>query len=89
VNLAAMQPRNELASTGYCLANPGNEYLVYQPAKGAPFSVELAKGAYQFEWFDPAKGAVAGHGRVEAPGGPHPFKAPSAADAVLYLKKAN
>jgi hypothetical protein len=88
VNLAAMQPRNELASTGYCLANPGNEYLVYQPAKGAGFSVELAKGVYQFEWFDPVKGAVAGKDRIEAPGGAQQFKAPFASDAVLYLKKA-
>jgi hypothetical protein len=31
MNLAAMTPRNELASSGYCLANSGNEYLVYLP----------------------------------------------------------
>jgi hypothetical protein len=89
VNLAAMQPGNELATTGYCLANPGNEYLVYQPAKGAAFSAELAKGVYQFEWFDPVKGAVAGKGLIEAPGGAQQFKAPFASDAVLYLKRAN
>jgi hypothetical protein len=88
VNLAAMQPGNELATTGYCLANPGNEYLVYQPAKGAAFSVELPGGAYDFEWINPGKGAVAGNGRIEAPGGPQQFKAPFASDAVLYLKKA-
>jgi hypothetical protein len=89
VNLAAMQPRNKLATTGYCLAHSGQEYLVYQPAKGAAFSVELMPGTYRFEWFDPAKGVVAGTGRIEASGGPQQFKAPSAADAVLYLKKAN
>jgi hypothetical protein len=89
VNLPAMQPRNELATTGYCLANPGSEYLVYQPAESAPFSVELAKGTYQAAWFDPVRGAVAGQGRVEAPGGAQPFKAPFAADAVLHLRKAD
>ena len=31
INLAAMTPQNGLASTAYCLANPGSEYLVYQP----------------------------------------------------------
>jgi hypothetical protein len=89
VDLASMQPRNELAATGYCLANPGNEYLVYQPSAGVAFSVELPKGAYDFEWLDPVKGAAAGNGRVEAPGGPQQFKAPFASDAVLYLKKTN
>jgi hypothetical protein len=44
VNLAAMQPHDELASTGYCLANPGREYLVYQPKQGQAFSVELQAG---------------------------------------------
>jgi hypothetical protein len=35
MNLAAMTPRGDLCSTGYCLANPvanGAEYLVYLPA---------------------------------------------------------
>jgi hypothetical protein len=89
VNLVSLQPRNELASTGYCLAHPGREYLVYQPRKSEPFSVELKPGAYLFEWFDPAKGVTASKGRIEVPGGQQQFKAPSAADAVLHLKKAD
>ena len=32
--------RARLASTGYCLANPGTEYLIYQPKVGEDFSVE-------------------------------------------------
>jgi hypothetical protein len=31
MNLAAMTPRDALASSGYCLANPGVEYLIYLP----------------------------------------------------------
>lgn len=31
LNLSAMRPRGELASSGYCLANPGEEYLAYVP----------------------------------------------------------
>jgi hypothetical protein len=89
VNLVSLQPRNELASTGYCLAHPGREYLVYQPRKSEPFSVELKPGAYLFEWFDPNKGVTAGKGRIEAPGGQQQFKAPSARDAVLHLKRAD
>ena len=32
VDLASMRPMGELASTGYCLADPGREYLVFLPA---------------------------------------------------------
>jgi hypothetical protein len=52
-------------------------------------AVELNPGAYLFEWFDPAKGVTAGQGRIEAPGGQQRFQAPTAADAVLHLKKAD
>lgn len=31
MNLSAMKPHGELVSTGYCLANPGEEYLAYAP----------------------------------------------------------
>ena len=31
IDLGSMRPRSDLASTGYCLANPGVEYLVYLP----------------------------------------------------------
>ena len=35
IDLAASRPAGELASTGYCLAVPGREYLVYLPDGGA------------------------------------------------------
>ncbi|MGH7827799.1 MAG: DUF6298 domain-containing protein, partial [Candidatus Binatia bacterium] len=38
IDLAKMIPAGKLASTGYCLANPGFEYLVYLP--GGSHSVE-------------------------------------------------
>ena len=87
MNLAAMTPRNDLASTGYCLAHPGHEYPVYQPGKHEAFSVELEPGVYLLEWFDPAKGTTTERERVEVSGGTRQFKAPSAGEAVLHLKK--
>jgi hypothetical protein len=33
LNLASMFPHDHLASTGYCLANPGSEYLIYLPSR--------------------------------------------------------
>jgi len=89
VNLAAMMPRSDLASTRYCLANPGNEYLVYQPKAGEAFSVELKAGTYRYEWFDPAKGATASSGNVESSVQAREFKAPFVGDAVLHLKEAH
>jgi hypothetical protein len=86
VNLAAMTPRDKLASTGYCLADPGKEYVIYEPRAGAVFTVELTTGNYEFEWFNPAQGKTAGAGRVAASGGAHQFKPPFEGEAVLYLK---
>ena len=85
VNLAAMKPHDALASTKYCLANPGKEYVVYQPAPTESFSVDLKSGTYEVEWFNPTSGAIAGKGRVESSGGVEQFKAPFDGDAVLYL----
>ena len=86
MGLAAATPRNDLSSTRYCLASPGKEYLVYQPRADGAFTVELAVGKYQYEWFDPAQGRTAGTGDIETPGGSQQFKPPFHGDAVLYLK---
>lgn len=86
MNLAAMTPQPKLASTRYCLANPGTEYLVYQRKAGEAFSLELKPGAYHYEWFHPTKGAAAGSGRIESSGKAHQFRAPFEGDAVLHLK---
>jgi hypothetical protein len=53
MDLLAMEPRGDLASTGYALANVGEEYLVLQPAdSSASFTVTLAAGTYRPRWFD-------------------------------------
>ena len=41
----------DLSSTGYALANPGEEYLVLQPSVTAePFTVTLKANAYSVRW---------------------------------------
>ena len=85
VDLAAMTPRLDLSSTGYCLANPGSEYLVYQPDMGE-FTVDLIAGTYSYEWFDPVAGSKADAGSFTADGGRRSFASPFHGDAVLYLK---
>jgi hypothetical protein len=87
INLAAMTPRGDLTSTSYGLADPGNEYLIYQPAAGTGFTVDLAAGHYRYEWFNPSAGSIAGTGTIDAGGGHKLFTPPFAAHAVLYLKR--
>src|SRR5262249_18996358 len=73
IGLAAMTPQPALTSTGFCLANAGNEYIVYQPGSGA-FTVNLsAQGNYSFEWFNPASGTLAQSGTAFHPSGNQSF----------------
>jgi len=84
MNLAAMTPRKDLTSTGYALANPGSEYLIYAP-QGESFSVVLRPGSYSYEWFNPTSGSLAVTGSIDAAGGCQWFSPPFGGDAVLYL----
>ena len=89
VNLAAMVPRRELASTGYCLAEPGAEYVAYQPdPKGKPFTVKLEPGTYSAEWIHPVEGTVTAAEAVDSKGDLQPFKPPFDDQAVLHLKRS-
>ncbi|NIR63006.1 MAG: hypothetical protein GWO10_04275 [candidate division Zixibacteria bacterium] len=87
MNLTAMKPHNNLASTKYCLANPGNEYLVYNPSEDNPrVTVNLKSGTYKYEWLNPDNGKVVSEGTIKAVDGEKNFEAPFKGDAVLYLK---
>jgi hypothetical protein len=93
MDLAAMAPRGDLASTGHALADtrPGHaEILVYAPSGGA-LDVNLSgwEAPFEVEWLNPESGVarpgepVRGGGTVTlAP--PFPF----GLDAVLYLREA-
>ena len=86
MDLTAMTPDLDISSTKYCLANPGVEYLVYQPESGG-FSVDLVGGTYTYEWFNPVSGKKAAAGSIAAEGGRKYFTAPLSGDAVLYLRR--
>ena len=52
IRLTTMQPRGDLSSTGYALADPGEEYLILQPAELAdPFTVTMDPGTYTAQWY--------------------------------------
>lgn len=85
MNLAAMTPRPDLSSTSYALANPGSEYIIYQPGSG-DFTVNLQAGTYSYEWFNVDSGSIWQTGNVSARGGSQKFTPPFDGQAVLYLK---
>jgi len=83
-----MAPHGELASTGVCLAAPGEEYLVYSPMAQA-FTVDLSAagdGTLSVGWYDPQTGELQPAPDVPG-GGVTEFIVPLAGDAVLHLKR--
>lgn len=91
MKLMEMEPRGDLSSTGYALANAGDEYLVLQPSETAdPFNVTVDAGTYAVEWFSVGSRQTMGAGEVTAESSTTiSFSAPFEAvgPAVLYLKK--
>ena len=84
VDIALMTPQNSLSSTEYCLANPGFQYIIYQPNSGS-FSVNMAAGHYFYEWFNPEVGIMEESGTIDVADGNINFTPPFSGDAVLYL----
>jgi hypothetical protein len=86
MHLAGMKPDRSLASTTYCLADPGAEYLVYAPT-GGTFTVNLSAvhNALRVEWFNPENGKTITAGAVRGGSSAQTFTPPFTGDAVLYL----
>jgi hypothetical protein len=49
-----MRPRQDLVDNGYCLAEPGRQYLVYLESPGS-VTVRLEGGPYQMRWINAQK----------------------------------
>jgi len=88
MDLAAMTPQGKLASTKYCLANPGREYLVYLPSGGSvTVDLSAAKGALLAQWFNPNTGKARKPTALQG-GAKRTLAAPFKGDAVLYVVRA-
>jgi hypothetical protein len=88
IDLVRTIPHPELSSTGYCLANPGLEYLIYFPA-GSEAKIDLrgAEGNFTIEWFIPLTNRSV-TGTKSVTGGDYlEIEPPTILDAVLLLKK--
>lgn len=71
--------------TGYALAKPGEQYLVYINSAGAvTLNLSAITGTLNVEWFNPATGVATQAGTVA--GGPSvQLIAPFSGPAVLFL----
>ena len=91
MDLIQMEPRGDLSSTGYALANPGKEYLILQPSEAPdPFTVKLEPGTYIVEWFSVNRRETKSAARATIDGvGDPSFMSPFAESgpAVLYLRR--
>ncbi len=87
LNLAAMTPQNDLASTKYCLADPGRAYLVYLPSGGSvTVDLSAAAGELKSEWLHPVEGKIT-PGAAVSGGAKRTLNAPFPGHAVLYLRR--
>jgi hypothetical protein len=88
VDLAAMTPRGDLASTGYALAKPvaiGAQYLAYLPTGGSvTVNLSATTRTLSVEWFSPTT-AQTTVGAAVAGGASRGFNAPFVGEAVLYI----
>jgi hypothetical protein len=85
MDLAHALPRGDLASTGYCLAAAGSEYLVLLPTGGS-VNVNLSgvSGSRAVEWFRPATGERFAASAVNG-GSTVSLTAPFTGMAVVYI----
>ena len=85
MNLARAVPRGDLASTTYCLADVGSEYLAILPSGGSlDLDLSGAAGSFVVEWFNPSTAVTADGGQVS--GGSHiTLTAPFSGLAIAYL----
>jgi hypothetical protein len=90
IDLIRMEPRGDLTSTGFALADPDREYLVLEPTgDGKSFTIQLGPGRYAVEWFGvAARESKSGDEVGGSPNGTPSFTSPFAeGPAVLYLKR--
>jgi hypothetical protein len=85
MDLHTALPSGNLSSTGFCLASPGKEYLVYLPDGGhATVDLTAASGELAVEWMNPSDGSSV-DGEKAADGSMAEFEAPFEGDAVLFI----
>ncbi|HSW02568.1 MAG TPA: serine hydrolase [Sedimentisphaerales bacterium] len=87
-DLTKSLPSPDVASSKYCLADPGSQYLVFKPADaGDSVEVKAEPGTYRYEWFDPVGGSQVSCGTSCVGEKEARFPCPVQGDAVLFLDR--
>ncbi len=86
IDLANMTPQHALSTTGYCLAEPGVQYLIFNPFVGQTITVQTVAGTYTYEWFNPSTHALVLTGTITV-GTSANFNASFSGDSVLWIHK--
>jgi hypothetical protein len=88
IDLAHAVPHGELASSGYCLAKPGSQYLVYSTGGTYGVTVNLSAVApnvsLTVEWFNTSTGVAKVVGTVTG-GTSRRLTPPSTGGSVVFL----
>lgn len=90
IDLGKMIPHGELSHSRYCLANPGQSYLVYYPqemTKRVQVDLRDCVGWLSVEWYNPDT-CNSIQGEKVMGGGKKVFVSPFTNSAVLYLNHA-
>ena len=89
MDLISMKPEPDLASSTYCLANTGVEYLVYllEDSMHVALNLREISGTYSVEWFNPDTGEF--HESENVMGGSELFLTSpfENSDALVHLKR--
>lgn len=91
-SLQKMTPLDQMIDSDdvvWCLANQGNEYLIYA-IRGGEYKLDLSgsSGPFQAQWFDPRSGKLTPEGTGHMQGGRIvKLKSPDQHDWCLWLKR--
>ncbi|MEO9891085.1 DUF6298 domain-containing protein [Aurantibacter sp.] len=87
IDLVHMTPQDQLSSTRFCLANPGEEYVVYLPEGKATLDLRDADVEFVVEWFFPVLERTIKGTETLKGGSYKAIVSPFTGASVLYLKK--
>jgi hypothetical protein len=80
-------PHSAVSSTGYCIAEPGSQYLTMAP-RGGTFTVDLSAGLgrnFRVEWLKISDGSVSMAPAVGGGSGSQSFSSPFGNSASVLL----
>jgi hypothetical protein len=86
-DLQNAHPRSDLATTGFCLACPGEQYVIYQP-QHEPFEVLalVPQADYLYEWYDCGTNCVVERDQFTCSQESKSFSPPQK-ETVLFLER--